>query len=205
MDAGWEFAATANANLIAMRMVIRRATPEDAEEIAQVHVETWKTTYRGIVPQRYLDEMEILPRAEFWRKHIAEGDSRVYVAETVAEAVAETNGKVCGFISGGPLREQLSDFDGEIDGEIAAIYIAFEAQRRGCGRAMMQRLAEDLLQDGLKSAVVWVLERNPACGFYARLGGELIGRKTIAIGGTDLVEVAYRWKDLRVLAERAEG
>ncbi len=197
MDVGWEFAATANANLIAMRMIIRRATPEDAEEIAQVHVDSWKTTYRGIVPQRYLDEMEILPRAEFWRKHIEASDSRV--------CVAETNGKVTGFISGGPLREPLSDFDGESVGEIAAIYIVFEAQRRGCGRAMTQRLAEDLLQDGLKSAVVWVLERNPACGFYARLGGELIGRKTIAIGGTDLVEVAYRWKDLRVLVERAEG
>lgn len=193
MDVGWEFDATANANLIAMRMVIRRATPEDSEEIARVQVDTWKTTYRGIVPQRYLDEMEILPRAEFWRKHIAAGDSRVYVAET--------NGKVCGFSSGGPLREPLSDFDGEI----AAIYIVCEAQRRGCGRAMMQRLAEDLLQDGLKSVVVWVLERNPACGFYVRLGGELIGRKTIAIGGTDLVEAAYGWKDLRVLAERAEG
>jgi ribosomal protein S18 acetylase RimI-like enzyme len=201
MDAGWEFAATANANLIAMRMVIRRATPEDSEEIARVHVDTWKTTYRGIVPQRYLDEMEILPRAEFWRKHVAENDSRVYVAETVAE----TKGKVCGFISGGPLREPLLEFDGEI----AAIYIVFEAQRRGCGGAMMRRLAQDLLHDGLKSAVVWVLERNPACGFYARLGGELIGRKTIAIGGTDLVEVAYGWMDLRGLAElpakRAEG
>jgi ribosomal protein S18 acetylase RimI-like enzyme len=180
-----------------MRMVIRRATPEDSEEIARVHVDTWKTTYRGIVPQRYLDEMEILPRAEFWRKHIAESDSRVYVAETVAE----TNGKVCGFISGGRLREPLSDFDGEI----AAIYILFEAQRRGCGRAMMQRLAENLLQDGLTSAVIWVLERNPACRFYARLGGEVIERKTISIGGTDLVEVAYGWKDLRVLAQPAEG
>jgi ribosomal protein S18 acetylase RimI-like enzyme len=184
-----------------MRMVIRRATPEDSEEIARVHVDTWKTTYRGIVPQRYLDEMEILPRAEFWRKHIAESDSRVYVAETVAE----TNGKVCGFISGGPLREPLPDFDGESVGEITAIYIAFEAQRRGCGRAMMQRLAENLLQDGLTSAVIWVLERNPACRFYARLGGEVIERKTISIGGTDLVEVAYGWKDLRVLAQPAEG
>jgi hypothetical protein len=60
-------------------------------------------------------------------------------------------------------------------------------------------LAGQLLQDGLTSAVVWVLERNPACGFYARLGGELVGQQTITIGGSEVVEVAYGWRNLRLL------
>ncbi len=66
---------------------------------------------------------------------------------------------------------------------------------------MMQRLTQDFLHDGFTSAAVWVLERNPACAFYARLGGELVARKEITIGGVDLIEVAYGWKDLRLLAE----
>jgi GNAT superfamily N-acetyltransferase len=193
MDVRLEFVVTASANLIAMGMVDRRATAEDSGAIARIQVDTWRTTYRGIVPHKYLDEMEVVPRAEYWRDHLAAEASRVYVAET--------NGKVCGFISGGPLREPLLDFDGESVGEIAAIYIVFEAQRRRCGRAMMQRLAQNLLREGFKSAVVWVLERNPACGFYARLGGELVAQKLITIRGADLVEVAYGWKDLRLLAE----
>jgi GNAT superfamily N-acetyltransferase len=193
MDVCREFASMAGANLIAMGMVIRRATAEDSGAIARVQVDTWRTTYREIVPQSFLDAMEIVPRAEYWRDHVTAGASRVYVAER--------NGKVCGFISGCPLREPLSGFDAESVGEIAAIYIEFEAQGRGCGRKMMQRLAQDLLQDGLKSAVVWVLERNPACGFYVRLGGVPVARKTITIGGVDLIEVAYGWKDLRLLAE----
>jgi ribosomal protein S18 acetylase RimI-like enzyme len=197
MDVRREFTSAASANLIAMRMDIRRATAGDSGAIARVQVDTWRTTYRGIAPQSYLDAMEIVPRAEYWRDHLAAGGSRVYVAEL--------DNKVCGFISGCALREPLLDFEGEGVGEIAAIYIVFEAQRRGCGRAMMRRLAEDLLQDGLKSAVVWVLERNPACDFYARLGGELVGRKAIQIGAADLVEVAYGWRDLRVLAVSAEG
>jgi GNAT superfamily N-acetyltransferase len=95
----------------------------------------------------------------------------------------------------------LAGFDVENIGEIAAIYILFEAQRRGYGRAMIQRLAQDFLSDGLRSAVVWVLEKNPACSFYARLGGKLVARKEISIAGVDLIEVAYGWKDLRLLSE----
>ena len=178
-----------------MRMVVRRATAEDSGAIARVQVDTWRTTYREIVPQSFLDAMEIVPRAEYWRGHVAAGTSQVFVAER--------NGKVCGFISGCPLREPLSDFGGESVAEIAAMYIDFEAQGRGYGRAMVERLAQDLLRDGLKSLVVWVLERNPACGFYGRLGGELVARKAITIGGVDLIEVAYGWKDLRLLADDA--
>ena len=185
--------STASATLIAMRFVIREATLEDSTEIARVQVDTWRTTYRGIVPQGFLDRMDYDVGAENWRNQLAGGSSRIYVSEL--------DGTICGFISGGRLREPLFDFDGEI----YAIYLAVDAQRRGCGRALMQQLAKKLLQDGLRGAAVWVLERNPACTFYKHLGGELLGQKVISIGGADLVEVAYGWKDLRQLADEARG
>jgi ribosomal protein S18 acetylase RimI-like enzyme len=176
-----------------MGVVIRAAAPEDSAEIARIQVDTWRTTYRGIVPQSFLDEMEYDVRARNWQQRIVAADSRI--------CVAELDGGVCGFISGGRLREPVSDFDGEI----FAIYILAEAQRRGLGAAMMQELARQLLEDGVTSAIVWVLRENPACDFYARLGGELVGQKTIEIGGSNLIEVAYGWTDLRRLAESAAG
>jgi ribosomal protein S18 acetylase RimI-like enzyme len=174
-----------------MSVVIREAMPEDSREIVRVQVDTWRATYRTIVPQSYLDQMDYDVHAEWWRQQLAAGSSRTYVAEK--------GGSVCGFISGGRLREPLAAFDGEI----YALYVEPGAQRCGGGRAMMRELAAALLQDGLTSGAVWVLERNPACSFYARLCGELVGRKTIRIGDEELVEVAYGWKDLRVLAERS--
>jgi ribosomal protein S18 acetylase RimI-like enzyme len=176
-----------------MRFVIREAMLEDSTEIARVQVDTWRTTYRGIVPQSFLDGMDYDIGAESWRNQLDSGSSRIYVFER--------DGTICGFISGGRLREPLSDFDGEI----YAIYLTVDAQQRGCGRAMMQHLARKLLQDGLKGVVVWVLERNPACSFYEHLGGELLGQKAISIGGADLVEVAYGWKDLGHLVDEARG
>ena len=101
-----------------MGFVIREATLEDSEEIARIQVDTWRTTYHGIVPQSFLDEMDYGVRAESWRTQLATGNSRIYVTET--------DGAICGFISGGRLREPLSDFDGEI----FAIYIGWRHSGR---------------------------------------------------------------------------
>ena len=131
-----EIDSPASATLIAMLFVIREAMLEDSTEIARVQVDTWRTTYRGIVPQSFLDRMDYDVRAESWRNQLASGSSRIYVSEM--------DGTICGFISGGRLREPLSDFDGEI----YAIYVAVDAQQRGCGRAMMQQLAGNCCRMG---------------------------------------------------------
>lgn len=36
-------------------MQFRQATSQDAKRIAKVHVDSWRTTYQGIIPDSYLD------------------------------------------------------------------------------------------------------------------------------------------------------
>lgn len=38
-------------------ITIRKAVLTDAEGIAKVHVDSWKTTYANIVPDEYLDNL----------------------------------------------------------------------------------------------------------------------------------------------------
>jgi hypothetical protein len=47
--------------------------------------------------------------------------------------------------------------------------------------------------------VLWVLKENPAVKFYERMGGKLIARKPIEIGGAQLEEVAFGWTRLEDL------
>ena len=47
-------------------MIIRPATPADGEAIAKVHVESWRTTCPGIVPQAHLDDLSWEARAPAW-------------------------------------------------------------------------------------------------------------------------------------------
>ena len=53
-------------------MFIRSATPDDAERLASVHVEAWKSTYRGQVPDAYLDALSVQDRVDVWRKLLAD-------------------------------------------------------------------------------------------------------------------------------------
>ncbi len=169
---------------------IRDASVEDAAAIARVHVESWRTTYAGLIPQDHLARFNVEARERTWRNMLAAPERRNYVC--VAE---REDGAIVGFASGGPTRGGAADFRGEI----YALYIARDFQRRGIGRRLAAALSRRLLRDGCESLLVWVLARNPARDFYTALGGAKIGEKPSAIEGADLTEIAFGWKDARVL------
>ena len=62
------------------------------------------------------------------------------------------------------------------------------------------------MSDGFGSMLVWVLADNhPACRFYESLGGERVGRKRISLGGANLTEVSYGWRDIANLVVEGCG
>ena len=173
-------------------MHVRSAQIGDTVAIARIHVDTWRTTYRGVVPDDYLDALSYEQRERFWRRALSatSGVSCIYVAE-------DSSGTVAGFASGGPERSG----DPVYTGELYAIYLLAGSQGKGIGRRLALTVAGHLLRAGLDSMLVWVLAENPACSFYAALGGQQVYEKTETIGGASLVEVAYGWRDLRALVE----
>jgi L-amino acid N-acyltransferase YncA len=94
-------------------MVIREAAVEDVPGIARVHVDSWRTTYKGIVPQRIINGFTYEMREELWRRELApDNASFVYVAEE--------GGQIVGFASGGPAREEEAP---DHAGQLYAIYL----------------------------------------------------------------------------------
>src|SRR5262249_25571594 len=61
-------------------LVIRRARASDAGTIAQVHVRSWRESYRGIVPDGYLAQMSVAAHERQWRQSLAAG-GWAFVAE----------------------------------------------------------------------------------------------------------------------------
>jgi L-amino acid N-acyltransferase YncA len=165
---------------------IRRATERDAVAISHVHVNSWRTTYAGIVPQQYLATLNETERVPLWQEWLTR-DIQVYIAEL--------DGKVVGFISGGPIREPLHSYDAEL----FAIYLLQHAQQQGIGTALLRELATSLMSKGFTSMTVWVLERNPSKHFYVKSGAQLITSKEIEIGGAMLSEVVYGWPALEAI------
>jgi GNAT superfamily N-acetyltransferase len=171
-------------------MLIRHAHVTDSEGIARVHVESWRSTYRGIVPEQHLAALSYDEGAERWRGPLA--DPAPGTCRFVAE---DEHGEIVGFATGGPRREG----DTRYAGELYAIYLLPERQRTGTGRALIRAVAAELWRHGMRSMIVWVLAENPARGFYQALGGQPAGQIEIEIGGTPLAEVAYGWDDLTSL------
>jgi L-amino acid N-acyltransferase YncA len=170
-----------------MNISIREGVVSDAQNIARVHVAAWRSTYRGIVPQPLLDSLDVAAWSEDWKDWFRGEKFYIYVAEDGKE--------LCGFISGGALREPLEGFDAEV----YAIYLFTSAKGKGTGKLLMQRLAETLRLEGFAQLAIWVLAENPSRGFYEHLGGRVIAQKPIRIGDADLLEVAYGWRDIRTL------
>ncbi len=154
----------------------------DAAEIARVHVATWRTAYRGLLPDDFLDSLSEPGYEARWVRAISDPGIRVYVAEE--------SEKVVGFASGG--RERAGE--PEFSGELYALYVLDEAQGRGHGRQLVRAVVDGLRETGLPNMIVWVLRDNPnARRFYERLGGVFVREQPITIGSAVLQEVGYGW------------
>lgn len=166
---------------------VRKAALADAHTIAAVHVESWKTTYEGIMPAEYLAQLNVSEKAQLWQRGLNQPKHSIFVVEE------EEN--VCGFISGGKNRATQGK-EAEYEGEIYAIYLLKEAQGKGYGTKLVAALMDDFQREGIRSIVVWVLADNPSRRFYERLGGKKIAEKVIGIGGKKLAEWCYGWENI---------
>ena len=155
-----------------MGVTVRFARDDDAEAIAGVHVETWRSAYAGLLPQEVLDGLSRRQQTRRWRRAIRNPE-----AELGQVFVADGDG-IAGF--GSASRET---------GEITTLYVRPGAQRRGVGRMLFCRMAEFL--DGPVS--LWVLDGNPAAEFYRRLGGRPGVRATVERWGMELSRTRYCW------------
>jgi ribosomal protein S18 acetylase RimI-like enzyme len=145
-------------------MHIRAALADDASAIAHVHVDSWRTTYKGILPDDTLANLSHERREAYWRKEILKENApeRVFIAEI--------DGQVIGFASCGPERTNHPDYTGEL----YAIYLFQQNQGHGIGRALTHAVTNYLQEQGYAGMLVWVLEHNPSRRFTRCL----VGRKS---------------------------
>jgi ribosomal protein S18 acetylase RimI-like enzyme len=175
---------------------IRPATPKDSHPIARVHIDSWRATYPGIVPDAVLARLNYGDRERWWYNVLTAQaqDSIVFVAE-------DDKHQIWGFATGGVQRDESLDYAGEL----YAIYLDGSIQGQGVGRRLVNNVAAALVDRNYQSMLVWVLADNPARGFYEALGGTYVTEKSIDLDGDKpLSEVAYGWPDIQVLAGEKE-
>jgi ribosomal protein S18 acetylase RimI-like enzyme len=171
--------------------LVRPARLADAEAIAKIEVETWRTTYAGMVPDRVLLGMSERRQAASWASFLRHRPDDVRIAQTV-------KGALVGFGNCGAQRNSAIDFGGEI----YTLYVLPDSQGQGSGRLVLLALFARLIATGYGSALVWVVRANPARYFYERLGGTQVMFRPIPVGGKPVDAVAYGWRDLAAVIGR---
>jgi len=172
-------------------IVIRRAASRDAEAIARVRIDGWRTSYRGLIPAAYLDGMQVDASTALWDKVLAAGPNPASVF------VASHGDEVIGFAAGSLLAEPKFG----LNTELTAVYLRREFQRVGLGRRLIAAVVDAQRALGAAGMIVWVIAANkPARAFYEALGAELLVEQAYQWDGMDLLEAAYGWRDLDALA-----
>jgi ribosomal protein S18 acetylase RimI-like enzyme len=176
-----------------MSFVLRSALPEDAESIARINADSWRDSYRGIVPDSVLERPLETDFLRQWRALAAAppGGQMILVAGDATAALH-------GFVSAGPGRRQPLGFDAEV----YALYVDKEARRMRLGSRLLGAAAQRLALFGRMNVMLWVLEANhTARAFYVGLGGAEIGLRKERVFGAALPTVAYGWSRIASLVD----
>ena len=125
-------------------------TEQDVQAVAAFQTACWQQAYRGIVPDAFLDAMDLEVRTAAWRERVVFGRRHVVAAWDGADVI--------GVVSWTTAPPNVAD-------ELNTLYV--HASRFGSG------LAAELLDVavGTKPARLWVFEANHrARRFYAKHG-----------------------------------
>lgn len=167
-------------------LTIRRAGPDDAPAIADVHARSWQATYRGLVSDEVIDDVVAgqAERAARIGRTLSDPDTPHHFFVAVTD-------RIVGMADAAPSRDADAT---PTTGELHAIYLAPEALGRGIGRALHDAALEDLSARGFTELTLWVLRENErARRFYQAAGWSPDGAaKDEEWAGGVLHEVRYR-------------
>lgn len=171
---------------------IRKARIEDAEDIAFVHLKSWKSVYAELIDEQDVSNITMENRLALWESIL-----RMRNEGHVALVLHDDDGRIIGFISGGKERTKRFGYDGEI----YAVYLLDEYQRQGLGTRLLEAFCKEMYAVGHRSLLVWVLTDNPSRAFYINLDAKQIEEEDTTIGTGTYRESAYGWTDLNELIE----
>ncbi|MCY9547834.1 GNAT family N-acetyltransferase [Lysinibacillus xylanilyticus] len=172
-------------------MNIRKANSQDAQDIAKVHVDSWRTTYKGILPDDFLNNLSYEQRTELWKKNISDATNYVLVAEN------EQN-EIIGFATGAT--RKTNSVPNATD--LTSIYLLEEYQGIGIGKQLLTEIFAYFKLKGYEKVFVEVLAENKTRNFYEYYGAQYVDNTEIKIGGKVLEELIYVWNDIDKVIEK---
>ena len=162
-------------------IIIRDIKRQDIPEVVDIQINGWKTAYKGIIDDKYLDTMSKEERIEKRQKDY----------KLNGFIVAELNGEIVGFcryVDNNNFSKEIEDFDCEL----LAIYVKPDLKYNGIGTKLFQYVKNEFIKKEKSKMILWCLKDNESSKkFYAKMGGKIIHERSIQIGDKFYQEVCF--------------
>jgi GNAT superfamily N-acetyltransferase len=138
---------------------VRRALPEDAVRLGEVHTQVWREAYAGLMPAEYLAGLDPVRAAARYEERLAAPDPGRVMLVGIAD------GRIVGMASAGPSRDDPP----EPPAQVYAVNVLAAHHGTGLGARLLETAIDAVAGDGAVS--LWVAEGNArARSFYRRYG-----------------------------------
>ena len=153
--------SASDGSLERIMLILREATGHDAAAIAKLHADSWRSAYRGMLSDEYLDHRVHLERTALWQQRFSERAEKPFFV-ILAEVEEELAAFACVFPDEHPTYGAFLD----------NLHVAPQRTGQGIGRRLLSAVAERLLNDERRGGLyLWVIEQNArARQFYAKAG-----------------------------------
>lgn len=186
-------------------MIVRAATRDDCDAIAALHVASWRSTYRRILSDDYLDHHVAEDRHDLWAARFVKFDEKkhhVCVAIDDAQRQGAPGSAIAGFVC------VLLDEEPEPGALLDNLHVSPERHRQGIGRMLMASAAHWVaaMQPGW-SMHLWVYEANAkTVAFYRSAGGNQVDHRVIVTpAGNRAAVLRFEWRDPAALAQTLDA
>jgi len=144
--------------------MIRVATLDDVEQLADMHVAVWRSTYQGMMPDDYLAAMNPVERHPIWIDVISKKVWPLYVADK--------DQRIVGFAY------LCASAENKAIAELKAINVLADYAYQGIGSDLLQTCLKQARDKQFSSVMLWVVADNiVARKFYTKHGFSLTSKQ----------------------------
>lgn len=176
--------------------MIRPARRDEAAALAVAHIQAWRETYTGLVPDDVVVEStQADRRSALWEERLASGQRSLFVVE--GEHGLAGLACACPMDCVPADRDPIRGYDAYLE----ALYLTRNVKGLGFGRGLLQRIAQAVSERGMRSLALHVLVSNPSESFYQHAGAYFVRNEAVN-PRTGRFQRAYAWDDVIGLRDR---
>ena len=162
--------------------MIREGKLSDADQITAIKVDSWKETYKNLIPKEALNKITYEKEKE---KYINKFNNRRIV-------VYEENNEILGYSFFGKRQNVNKEKMEDYTSEIYALYIKNDFKRKGVGTKLINHICDTLKKENNEKVLLWCLKDNQnAIDFYKKNGFEYLNNKKEELNGVNIEELSF--------------